>query len=154
MKSSLSLVKIGPALVAAQKEMGNASKSAKNPFFKSKYADLNAIREAIIPALNAQDISVLQPIVHENEKSFVRTTLLHASGEYVYSETEIVCAKQNDPQAMGSAITYARRYDLQSLACGGAEDDDAESSYSRPVPEARTEVAKKKSTPLPSTDEF
>jgi hypothetical protein len=125
------MLNIAKAILKAQKEMGNAIKDSKNPFFKSKYADLNSVREASIPVLNGAGISVLQPTVYIDGNSFVRTTLLHESGESVTSDTQIVCAKANDPQALGSAISYARRYGLQSLLCIGAVDDDAEASMGR-----------------------
>jgi hypothetical protein len=115
---------LATALVKAQSEMSNPTKGNTNPFFKSKYADLNAVREAVIPVLNANGISVLQPIVHQYGKNFVNTILLHESGELMESFTEIVYNKQNDAQAQGSGITYARRYGLQSFVCVGADDDD------------------------------
>lgn len=115
---------IAKALLKAQSEMGNASKDSNNPFFKSKYADLNSIREACMPLLNANGITIIQPMVHIDGKNFVKTILLHTSGETIESITEIVYSKQNDAQAQGSGITYARRYGLQSLVCIGAEDDD------------------------------
>lgn len=118
------------AFIEAQKEMGNATKDSKNPFFKSKYADLNSVREACLPALNAHGIAVLQPIVQVDGKNFVKTLLLHESGESMESLTEILFAKQNDPQAQGSGITYARRYGLQSLVNIGAEDDDGNKASS------------------------
>ena len=111
--------------------MGNAVKDAKNPFFKSSYADLNAVREACLPALNANGVSVLQPTVHAEGKAYVETVLLHESGEFISSLTEILCAKQNDPQAHGSGISYARRYGLQSLVNLGSADDDAEGAMGR-----------------------
>lgn len=116
--------KIAAAFLAAQKEMGNAVKDSSNPFFKSKYADLNSIREACLPALNKHGISVIQPIVHLDGKNFVQTVLVHESGETIESLTEIIYAKPNDAQAQGSGITYARRYGLQSLVNVGADDDD------------------------------
>jgi len=112
------------AFIAAQAQMGNATKDSDNPFFKSKYADLNSVREACLPALNANGIAVLQPIIQIDGKNFVKTLLLHESGESMESLTEIVYSKQNDAQAQGSGITYARRYGLQSLVNIGAEDDD------------------------------
>lgn len=124
MQKSENIANLAAALVKAQSAMGNASKDAKNPFFKSKYADLNAIREAVLPALNANNISVLQLTGQDQGKDVVMTTLMHSSGEYIVSTTPIVCAKQNDPQALGSAISYARRYGLQAMLCVGAEDDD------------------------------
>jgi hypothetical protein len=112
------------ALIEAQSEMGNATKDSTNPFFKSKYADLNSVREACIPILNKHKVVVLQPIVVQDGKNYVRTILMHESGEMFDSFTEIVYSKQNDAQAQGSGITYARRYGLQSLVNIGAEDDD------------------------------
>jgi len=123
---------IAKALIEAQKEMGNAKKDSVNPFFKSKYADLNSVREACIPALNAHGIAVLQPTVHIDGKNFVRTVLLHESGESFESLTEIIYNKQNDAQAQGSGISYARRYGLQSLVNVGAEDDDGNKAVEQP----------------------
>lgn len=119
---------IATALVKAQMEMDTATKGSKNPFFKSSYADLNAIREACIPALNKHGIVVLQPTVHIDGKNFVKTLLLHESGEQIEGLTEIIYNKVNDAQAQGSGITYARRYGLQSLCNVGAEDDDGNSA--------------------------
>lgn len=116
--------KIAAAFLKAQSEMGKATKDSKNPFFKSKYADLNSIREACMPSLNNNGISVLQPTVQVDGKNFVKTILLHESGETIESLTEILFNKPNDPQAQGSGISYARRYGLQSLVNVGAEDDD------------------------------
>lgn len=115
---------IATALVKAQSEMSNAKKGSSNPFFKSKYADLNSIREASIPVLNTYGITVLQPIVSVDGKNFVKTILLHESGESLDSYTEIIYSKSNDAQAQGSGISYARRYGLQSFLCIGADDDD------------------------------
>lgn len=133
MNRSESIAKISAALVKAQSEMGAATKDSKNPFFKSSYADLNAIREATIPVLNGHGITVLQPMTVVDGKQYVETTLLHDSGEYLTSLTEIVAAKANDPQAAGSAQTYARRYGLQAFLCVGAEDDDGEKAMGRNV---------------------
>jgi hypothetical protein len=130
---------IATALLKAQSEMSNAKKGAVNPFFKSKYADLNSIREAVIPTLNANGISVLQPIVHLDGKNFVKTILLHETGEMMESLTEIVYNKINDAQAQGSGISYARRYSLQSFVCVGAGDDDGQKAV-EPKPEATTEI--------------
>lgn len=124
--------KIAAAFIKAQNEMGNAVKDSSNPFFKSKYADLNAVREACIPALNKHNIAVLQPTVQIEGKNFVKTILLHESGETIESLTEILFTRQGDAQAQGSGITYARRYGLQSLVCIGAEDDDGNKAAEQP----------------------
>lgn len=131
MNKSESIVKIASALLGAQKEMGDAVKTAKNPFFKSSYSDLNAVREAAIPALNANGIGVFQPTIMKDGNSYVETLLLHESGEWISSETAIVYAKAGDPQGQGSGISYARRYGLQSLLNIGAVDDDAEAGMGR-----------------------
>jgi len=143
---------IATALVKAQSEMSNAVKGSANPFFKSKYADLNSIREAVIPVLNAHNISVIQPMVNIDGHNFIKTVLLHVSGESIESFTEIIYAKTNDAQAQGSGITYARRYGLQSLVCIGADDDDGNKASEQPKKElpvsidsAITEMGKAKS---------
>ena len=111
---------IAKALIKAQSEMGTATKDSVNPFFRSKYADLNAIREVVIPVLNKHKIVVLQPVIHVDNNDFVKTILVHESGESLESINKIVCAKQNDAQSYGSGLTYARRYGLQSFLCVGA----------------------------------
>lgn len=125
MNRSESILKLAPALLKVQKEMGNATKGATNPFFRSSYADLNSIREVALPVLNANGIACLQPTVEVNMKNFVETVLVHESGEWLSSLTEI---KNTDGKAQseGSGISYARRYGLQSLLNIGAVDDDAE----------------------------
>lgn len=133
---------IATALLKAQTEMSNPKKGSTNPFFKSKYADLNSIREAVIPVLNSNGISVLQPIVHTDGKNFVKTILLHESGELMESLTEIVYNKINDAQAQGSGISYARRYALQSFVCVGADDDDGQKAVQN-KPNATKETMQK-----------
>lgn len=153
MIKSESIAKLAVALLKAQTGMGNASKDAKNPFYKSKYADLNSIREATMPRLNEQGITVLQPLGRDEFGFYVETTLVHESGEFVSSRTPIVSAKQNDPQALGAAISYARRYDLQSLVCVGAEDSDAEGAMDRsPKAEDKPTVVKSSFRPQTAVD--
>ena len=113
------------AFFEAQKSMSNAIKGSNNPFFKSKYADLNSVREAVMPALIAQEICVVQPEVVIDGRNYVRTELVHVpSKTSIHSDVEILYKTPNDPQAQGSAITYARRYGLQSICAIGADDDD------------------------------
>ena len=154
---------IHTAFLAAQRNMSNAVKGAKNPFYNSKYADLNSIREAVFPALLEQGIYVTQVIEPFNDGVAVVTSLIHAESDtrletkipvYIkksfhtldeYSvkttrtdeeegkmpktititENNKRFIEQDDPQALGSAITYARRYGLQSICGIGADDDDA-----------------------------
>ena len=137
---------ISKALLEAQREMGNALKDSKIPFFKSSYADLNSIREACLPSLNKHGIVVLQPTAFIDGKNFIKTILLHESGESMESLTEIVYSKQNDAQSQGSGITYARRYGLQSFVNVGAEDDDGNKSS-----QLKKEETPKQKVPLLAT---
>lgn len=132
MIKSDSITTIAGALLKAQSSMGDATKGSNNPFYKSSFADLNSIREAVTPTLNANGITVLQPIrIGTDGSSYIETTLLHSSGEYLTSQFPIIASKANDPQAFGSAVSYARRYSLQSFLSVGAVDDDAESGMGR-----------------------
>ena len=127
MNRSDSIANISAALNAAQKELGSVKKGALNPHFKSNYADLTAVIDAVKETLNKHGITILQP----HTDNCVETVLLHTSGEYLSSLTPIILAKENNPQALGSAISYARRYGLQSLVCLPAEDDDGEAAMDR-----------------------
>jgi len=140
---------IAQALLKAQTEMSNPIKGSQNPFLKNKYADLNAVREAVIPTLNKHGITVLQPMQTVDGKNYVKTVLLHESGETIESLTEIIYSKQNDAQAQGSGITYARRYGLQSLVCVGADDDDGNNA-SKPQKDAKKEYRNEVKAPVQS----
>ena len=130
---------IATALVKAQAEMRTPKKGSVNPFFKNKYADLNDVLEAVVPALNENGIVVLQPLVNIDGKNFVKTVLMHESGETFESLAEIFCNKQNDAQAYGSGITYARRYALSSICGIGSEDDDAQKAVAKAPTVMKTE---------------
>lgn len=122
------------ALLNAQKQMGSASKEAKNPFFKSKYADLPTVMEVVKGPLNENGIIVLQPasFSEATQKNYISTTLIHAeTGESITSNTEVICSKPNDPQAFGAAQTYARRFGLQAMLFIPAEDDDGNTAAGR-----------------------
>jgi hypothetical protein len=126
---------IASALVKAQQAFGPALKTNTNPHFKSKYADLSACVEAVIDALNANGIALMQQ-THECESGvMVETVFVHESGETLSSGKLHVPAAKQDPQGYGSALTYARRYSLMA-ACGIAPEDDdgnAASKQQRPA---------------------
>lgn len=124
---------LAKALVKAQMEMQTPKKGSVNPFFKNKYADLNDVLSAVVPALNNNGIVLLQPLVNIEGKNFVRTVLMHESGQEFESFAEIFCSKQNDAQAYGSGISYARRYALSSICGIGSEDDDGQSAVKTAV---------------------
>ena len=130
MKTSESIGKIIPALLKAQKKIGAAVKGADNPFFKSKYADLGSVMEACKGPLNDEGIVIVQsPSLRKNEitgevDNIMETVLLHESGEFIQGEMKLILDKK-DMQKLGSAISYSKRYILQSMAFIPAMDDDA-----------------------------
>lgn len=131
MKTSETIDKIAPALLKAQTQIGAAAKGAMNPHFKKPFASLGDVMEACKVALNEQLISVFQPVGHDQYGQYVETVLLHSTGQFISDRMSITCSKENDPQAQGSAITYARRYALQSMLFIPAEDDDGEGAMNR-----------------------
>ena len=107
----------------AKQQIGKVSKNAKNPHFKNNYADINALTAEVEPILLEFGLLMMQPIVD----GYVSTVVMDAeSGESISSSMRL--PDINDPQKIGSAITYYRRYTLQSLLCLQTEDDDAQSA--------------------------
>ena len=116
---------IASAFVKAQKSFGPALKTASNPHFKSRYADLAACVEAVIDGLNDNGIALVQRNFLDDTGVTVETVFVHESGEMLECGKLHVPASKQDPQGYGSALTYARRYSLMA-ACGIAPvDDDA-----------------------------
>lgn len=122
-------------LLKAQQEIGAIKKESDNPFFKSKYFDINAILAEVKPILNKNDLVVLQPLVVVDGKNALKTTIVDVrrkdleDEEWTYESNVLVesitlLPEGLDPQKTGSAITYFRRYALQSLLALEAEDDD------------------------------
>jgi hypothetical protein len=111
------------ALSKAQGQMGGASKTANNPFFKSKYADLGSVISAIKEPLAENGLSYVQfPFSVQGEVG-VTTRLMHSSGQWMESMFSIPAPK-NDSHTYGSLVTYCRRFSLQSIVGIPAEDDD------------------------------
>jgi hypothetical protein len=132
-KASESIVNLAPAMVSAQAEIAAASKDGKNPAFKSRYATLTAAVDASRPALAKYGLCVLQfPTTLDHAVSVV-TRLLHKSGEWIEEELTLPVAKF-DPQGVGSAITYARRYGYCALVGVVADEDDDGNAASKPAP--------------------
>jgi len=124
---------LAKALAAAQGEMDPAARSSANPFFKSKYADLAAVWDACREPLAKHDLAVIQTTeAGDPQVVTVVTTLAHSSGQWIRGALSVKPVK-GDPQSLGSALTYARRYALAAI-CGVApegEDDDAEAAVGR-----------------------
>jgi len=112
-----------PKLHAAKQKIGKVVKNSTNPHFKKSYADINALVESVEPLLIEQGLLLLQPI----EDGVVSTLIIDIeSGQSVVSSMRL--PEIQDPQKIGSAVTYYRRYTLQSLLSLQAEDDDANSA--------------------------
>ena len=107
-------------LAELKKEVGKMTKDSKNPFFNSKYFDINQLLEHLEPLLQKNGLIVLQPIIN---KEVVSKIIEIETGDEICSSLEL--PPLTDPQKIGSAITYYRRYTLQSLLGIQAEDDDA-----------------------------
>lgn len=124
---------IAAALAKAQGAMDNAAKDRSNPAFKSKYADLASVREATSGPLSSNGIAVLQAAATTADGVTVETRFVHASGQWVACTVGAV-PKAYDPQSVGSAITYLRRYGLMSMAGIAPEDDDGNAASGRDAP--------------------
>lgn len=122
MNSSEQLNEIAAALAKAQGEMSNAILNKINPHFKSKYADLAAIRDAVAPALAKNGIALLQVIGGDDNGAFLTTRLVHSSGQWIESVHPLPASAK--PQEFGSSLTYARRYSLAAICGISAEEDD------------------------------
>jgi hypothetical protein len=114
---------IAAAFVKAKKNFGPVIKDKLNPAFKSKYADLGAVLEAVEPALLDQGIALYQETSESPDGVIVETVLLHTSGETLRFGRLNIPATKKDPQGFGSALSYARRYSLMA-ACGVVSEDD------------------------------
>jgi hypothetical protein len=132
MNKSESIKNIAGALVKFQSSVSKVAKEANNPFFKSKYASLANILDTIQKPLSECGLAISQ----FPDENALTTIILHAdSGEWMESSYVMPVAKQNDPQAMGSAMTYARRYALGSiLNLNIDDDDDGEKAMGRQIP--------------------
>lgn len=129
-EASPEIAEFAKAFPKAQSAMGDVLKNANNPAFKSKYADLAAVVEATIPALNSAGFSVLQFPSFNGSEVRVATLILHESGQWMRCTLALRPTKA-DPQGVGSATTYARRYGLQAMTGVAPEDDDGNAA-SRP----------------------
>ena len=108
-------------ILEVQKQIGVLGKDAKNPFFKSQYLDLNKLLIHVTPLLHENDLVLMQPI----ESGIVTSKIIDSKTGDVLAESGIALPNIQDPQKLGSAITYFRRYTLKSLLAIAEGDDDA-----------------------------
>jgi hypothetical protein len=132
--------KLAVALAKAQAELKNPPKDSVNPHFKSRYADLATVRDTVLPVLARNGLSVLQLPCEMDGNPALTTVLMHGESGEFWESTILLRPGKMDPQGIGSALTYHRRYSLQALAGVAADDDDDGNAASAPV---RTQAAPK-----------
>lgn len=130
MNQSSSIAALAAALAKAQAEMSGAAKDSANPYFKSKYADLESVWSACRKPLTDNGLSVIQTSQPTKHGLMLVTTLAHSSGEWIRGYMPIL-AKDATAQSQGSGITYARRYALAAIVGVYQTDDDAEAAQGR-----------------------
>ena len=141
MERSEKIIELTKGLFKFHALVGKIAKDASNPFFKSNYASLSHILEEISEPLQQAGLVITQ----WPNGAKLTTMLIHAeSGEFFQSDYEMPVAKQNDPQALGSAISYARRYAVTSILSLNIDDDDANKASGK-----APETAKKKTPEQP-----
>lgn len=123
---------LSTALVKFHSQFKPIKKDAQNPFFKSDYLTLSGILDAVRAPLSANGLAIIQSMRVDNSNTILITKLIHESGEELISE--MLMPVLNDPQKMGSLITYYKRYQLQALLgiSTADEDDDANMVSTQP----------------------
>jgi hypothetical protein len=140
-EQSTEVVELFKALHAAQSELTGVRKDSKNPHFKNSYASLEAVIDTVRDPLNAHGLAFMQaPGQMVNGAVEVTTALMHVSGQWLRSTLHVPLAKQ-DPQGLGSAITYACRYSLMAMLGLPAVDDDADMATRSPPQRQATKPA-------------
>ncbi|CAI8880366.1 Recombinase [Bacillus sp. IT-79MI2] len=125
MNRSETIAELAKSLVKFNLEVNKIEKDADNPFFKNNYATLDTIIDEIRPILSKHGLSIMQIPSGDGQNVTLKTLLLHESGEWLESDELTMKPVKNDPQAVGSCITYARRYSLAAfLSLNTGEDDD------------------------------
>lgn len=130
MNQSTTIGALAAALSKAQAAFKPAIKDSANPFFKAHFLSLAGALDACREALTSNGLAIVQAVDSSGDKLVLHTTLIHASGEWIGSAYPINPIK-NDPQGIGSATSYARRYSLMALVGIAAEDDDGEAAHGR-----------------------
>lgn len=150
MRTSDSIKDISAALVKALPAIQNATKDAKNPHYKSDYASLKAVIETTKPVLSEHGIVVVQGPGWDGQQCTLTTRFLHESGEWIETVAGTPVSKA-DPQGVGSAISYLRRYSLAAMAGITQEDDDGNAA-SKGTPAKASKAAPKPNGGVPATE--
>lgn len=122
------------ALVKAQSEIKNAVKDSTNPHYRSKYADLESVWDAVRDALHKNGLAVLQLTdIDASGAPVLLTRVIHTSGEHIEGRYPLVCKDMTDAQKLGSSTSYARRYALSAML-GVIQSDDDGNAASNVIP--------------------
>lgn len=117
---------ISQALVKFQSQLKPVNKDSENPFFKSSYADLSSILQAVMPLLSANALALSQPMKVQDGTTILITRLIHESGESI--ESEMILPQHADPQKFGALISYYKRYQLSALLSVSTCDEDCDAN--------------------------
>lgn len=130
MKTSDSIVNVAKALVAFNEENNRIAKDGKNPHFRNEYATVDQILDYVRPILSKNGLSIMQFPSNDDNRITMTTMLLHSTGEFIQSPAASAIPVKSDPQAVGSAITYLKRYSLSAMLglSTGEKDDDGNSA--------------------------
>lgn len=131
MEKSENIAEIIKALIKIQPQLKPAIKDKANPFLKTKYADLSGVWDSCRNLLKESGLAVVQVCGIGDNGSYLETILMHESGQWISGKYPLKPVKDDDPQAMGSAMTYARRYNLAAILGIVTDDDDAEGAMGR-----------------------
>jgi len=156
MNMSETIGELATALAKAQGQIEAASKDKANPAFRSKYADINALRDVIRQPLADNDLSVVQlPRMNGSYFVEVETMLIHKSGEFISETLRMPLGEKFNAHGVGSALTYCRRYSLSAMLNLAAEDDDGNAAADVQPAQAgagRSYVAPRRSAPAAVDD--
>ena len=142
LKMSPEVDKIFPALVKAQSTFGRAKKDGTNPLFRSNFATLDAVIDAVKEPLYENGLTLLQPVVHHPDGIGLISMLIHESGQWIQTGPMVFPADiqqdksgqrigRTDVQACGSTVAYMRRYSVLALLFLAQEDDDGDTAGPR-----------------------
>ena len=128
-----------------RKDIGKLQKSGTNPHFKNTYVELNTALEEIDKCIEKHNfVCFIQVPITIDGKNYLHTELIHSSGEKIEGDLELITVRQ-DPQMLGSSLTYARRYSLITMLGLQAVDDDGnEASGRNDKTESKTVVKEEK----------
>jgi ERF superfamily protein len=154
MKTSEMYQKIYEAFVLAQGEFEGAVKGSENPHFKSKFANMEEVVDGIKQAFKKHSLAFIQSVTGEGPATILSTRIIHKSGEWIETYYPLTCKDWTNPQSVGSAMTYAKRYGLQAATGLPSIDDDGHAATDRPQPYQQQLIPNKAPVPGPAKQTF